>query len=55
MHSQSKQDLFAAAAILLMFIGAFLLSVSSLGLVLMAFGALGMILLVVIKIRATKQ
>lgn len=52
--SQSKRDLIAGAAILAMFIGAFTLTVSSLGLFLIVGGAIVMLFLFVTTSR-TKQ
>ena len=46
MESQSKLDLVAASAILVMFLGAYALTLSRLGLVLIVVGALVMFLLI---------
>lgn len=45
MESQSKQDLVAGISILLMFVGAFILTRSSLGLLLIAGGGISVLLL----------
>ena len=54
MDNQSKRDLIAGAAILAMFIGAFTITVSSLGLFLIVGGAIVMLFLFVTTSR-TKQ
>ena len=46
MDIQSKQDLGAAGAIILMFLGAFLLPLSWVGLLLMGIGAVAIVLLI---------
>jgi hypothetical protein len=51
MDSQSKRDLTAGGAILLMFLGAFILSVSSLGLLVIAGGALLILTLILKAVR----
>lgn len=45
MESQSKLDLIAGSAILLMFVGAFIFPLTSLGLILIAAGVIVMLLL----------
>ena len=51
MDTQSKRDLMAGGAILLMFLGAFLLSVSSLGLLLIGGGAVLIFTLILKVVR----
>lgn len=51
MNSQSKRDLTAAGAILLMFLGAFMLSFSSSALLLIGAGALLILMLIVKVVR----
>jgi hypothetical protein len=54
MDSQSKRDLVAGSAILIMFIGGFILEVSALGLLLMAAGGI-VILLLILKVLRKEQ
>jgi len=51
MDSQSKRDVTAGGAILLMFLGAFLLSVSSLGLIGIGVGAFLLLMLILKAVR----
>ena len=51
MNSQMKEDLAAGAAVLIMFVGAFTLMVTSLGLLLMAAGAILILMLVLKALR----
>jgi len=51
MQHQSKLDLIAGGAILIMFIGAFILSLSPLGFVLIAAGAIVMLFLLLTLFR----
>ena len=51
MNKQSKLDLIAGGAILAMFLGAFILSLSPLGFVLIAGGAIVMLILFLITFR----
>ncbi len=46
MYTQAKQDLGAAGAIIMMFLGAFLLPLSWVGLLLMGIGAVSIVLLI---------
>jgi hypothetical protein len=52
MKSQTNRDFLAGGAILLMFIGAFILSVTALGLMLIAVGAIAILFL---SLRAIRQ
>jgi hypothetical protein len=54
MNGQSKQDVVACAAVLLMFIGAFILPSSSLGLFLIASGAI-VVLFLVLKVLCKEK
>ncbi|HLO20867.1 MAG TPA: hypothetical protein VK192_10295 [Sphingomicrobium sp.] len=54
MDSQSKLDLVAGGAILLMLLGAFMLTISSLGLIMIA-GAAILMLFLFLKILRTNQ
>lgn len=51
MDIQSKQDLAAAGAIILMFLGAFLLPLGWVGLLLMGIGAISIVLLMLKVLR----
>jgi hypothetical protein len=54
MGNQSRHDLIAGGAIIVMFIGAFILPVTSLGLLLIATGAIT-ILLLILKATGNKK
>ena len=51
MNSQMKEDLAAGTAVLIMFVGAFTLMVTSLGLLLIAAGAILILMLVLKALR----
>ena len=51
MNSQMKEDLAAGAAVLIMFVGAFTLVISSLGLLLIAAGAMLLLMFVLKALR----
>lgn len=51
MSKQSKRDLIAAVSIGLMFAGAFILPITSLGLALIGAGGIAMLLLILMAIR----
>jgi hypothetical protein len=51
MSQQSKRDLIAAVSIGLMFVGAFILPITALGLALIGAGGIAMLLLILIAVR----